>query len=338
MEFGHPNGFGATVAIGFLPPAAPLYRPTPGCPSKPGNWTATGGTSLDPCYVLYSYLHGQIPYGPVRSVALFSAGVGEIVYSSGYVEPFGGAPYLSIDTQPDQALWSWDVARGIALCPNTYPGFGGYAYGGYEVDLYGGIHSLGYAPHVTSTNYFYQNSHDIARGIILLPNCVTGYVLDAYGKIHPFAADVVPAQEIPSTPTKTPSWSFDIARSFDYVGPIYGVDSGYVLDGYGGVSAWGNAPATSGETLWEPPAQKTTWDIARAIVADTANGIGAGYTLDGYGGVHPFGGEPSIASSTKYWGADVARGIAMIPGSGAGNYVDTSGSVQSFTNGQQHCC
>ncbi|HZQ50148.1 MAG TPA: hypothetical protein VFB69_07550 [Candidatus Dormibacteraeota bacterium] len=304
----------------FLPPS-PLYRASSStnqpanqtCPVALTKWTATGGQSLDPCYVLYSYMHGQIPYGPARGISLIYSTTGYVTTGRGNVEPFGGATVSN-----GNALWNVDYGRGVATCP----GVDNY---GYELDLYGGIHPLGTAlPTLPAGNLW---THDYARGIVLRPDCHTGFILDLYGGIHSFASQ---GWAVPPTPTNFTYWSgWDIARGITYVGQINGVDSGYVLDGYGGVHPWGNAPATSGFTYWNG------WDIARAIVS--YGGTGAGYVLDGYGGVHPFGGAPAVVAHGTYWGIDVARALAIAPGAAGGYYVDTSGSVQTFTISQP-CC
>jgi hypothetical protein len=111
----------------------------------------------------------------------------------------------------------------------------------------------------------------------------------------------------------------------DYIGPVNGVDSGYVLDGYGGVHPWGNAPQTYGFPYW------SGWDIARAIVTYD-NGTG-GYVLDGFGGVHSFGGAPVVQSNPGYWNnRDIARGLAMQPFARRGYYLDsTTGGLWAFT-------
>lgn len=272
------------------------------------NWTTKGGQSFDPCYVLYSYLHGMIPYGPARSISLFSGlPGGQIAYGGGTVTPFGRASTLS-----NQPTWYTDHARAIALCPRV----DNY---GYEADDFGGIHALGTAPAMGTYPYW---GWDVVRGMVLLPDCHTGYVLDLYGGVHPIAAAGYAA---PPTPKISAYWSgWDIARSIDYVGVINGADSGYVLDGWGGLHPWGNAPVASGYPYWKG------WDIARAVVPYNAAGIGAGYVLDGYGGVHAFGGAPAVLSQTTYWGIDVARSLRIWDGATTGYYIDSSGSLQNF--------
>jgi hypothetical protein len=104
--------------------------------------------------------------------------------------------------------------------------------------------------------------------------------------------------------------------------------SGYVLDGYGGIHPFGNAPAVTqiganGTDPWP------NWDIARAIAVTAP---GQGYVLDGYGGLHPFGGAPALADSSYWPNWDIARGLAICPG-GAGGYVlDGWGGIHAIGN------
>ena len=49
------------------------------------------------------------------------------------------------------------------------------------------------------------------------------------------------------------------------------------------------------------------------------------YVLDGFGGVHAGGGAPSITPGTPYFGFDVARDFAYIPGVTADGYLVVDG-------------
>jgi len=83
--------------------------------------------------------------------------------------------------------------------------------------------------------------------------------------------------------------------------------SGYTLDGYGGVHAFGNAPPPYGWAYW------SGWDIARAVIV-TAYCTCNGYTLDGFGGVHPFNGAQSVTMSGYWPNQDIAKGLGFDPG------------------------
>ena len=63
-----------------------------------------------------------------------------------------------------------------------------------------------------------------------------------------------------------------------------------------------------------------------------------GYVLDGWGGLHPFqvGGNamPAMPSITGYWfNWDIARGVALVPGSRAGYVLDGYGGLHQFAGG-----
>jgi len=102
-------------------------------------------------------------------------------------------------------------------------------------------------------------------------------------------------------------------------------DSGYVLDGYGGLHAFGNAPAVTSEARWPG------WDIARAVLV---TGPGSGYTVDGYGGMHAWGKPPSISHYTYFRGQDIIVAAVLCPagydGQESGYSLDEYGGVHAF--------
>lgn len=110
-----------------------------------------------------------------------------------------------------------------------------------------------------------------------------------------------------STPS-APLWpKWDIARG---VATSAGGNSGYILDGFGGLhpfSLAGRPPDPVTRTgYWRG------WDIARGV-ALRADGR-SGYVLDGRGGLHPFGvtGDmPPAVTVTGHWPGDMARGVAL---------------------------
>jgi hypothetical protein len=304
---------GTTCAVGYVQSLA--YE---GLPAG----YATSGFTIWPngycgCYGVFNYPASDFGYQLTPGSVARSVGVwpnnrsGEIQYGQGRIFPFHFDPTL--DTITTQYDWgTWDIARQIVLCP-------GSTSNGYELDGYGGIHSLGGAPPIT--RYAYWSGWDIARSIVVRADCQSGYTLDGWGGVHPFASANV---ALPPVPRITGYWSgWDIAKWMDYIGPVNGVDSGYVLDGYGGIHPWGNAPTASNYTYWG-------WNIARAIV--TYDNWTSGYVLDGYGGVHPYGSAPAVQSSSGYWAYhDIFRGLAMLPFSRSGYYVDSStGVLQTF--------
>ncbi len=136
------------------------------------------------------------------------------------------------------------------------------------------------------------------------------YGVDAYGALHP--------ADSPPLPQPTP-WTWQIARGIALRSTGAG---GYILDGWGGVHPFGDAPAVSFPSYWPG------WDITRGIGL-RPDGV-SGYVVDAFGGVHPFGGAPAVAN-TAYWpGQDIVRGIVVDP-TGLGGYVlDGWGGVHAF--------
>ncbi|HEX6488843.1 MAG TPA: L,D-transpeptidase [Candidatus Dormibacteraeota bacterium] len=85
----------------------------------------------------------------------------------------------------------------------------------------------------------------------------------------------------------------------------------YSLDGWGGIHAFGSAPAMTSSAYWKG------WDIARGL-ALFADGTG-GYSVDGWGGLHAFGSAPAEAPPAYWQGWDIARGVVLLPGATAGS-------------------
>jgi hypothetical protein len=138
----------------------------------------------------------------------------------------------------------------------------------------------------------------------------TLYGVDAFGSLHP--ADSPPLGG-------AAAWSWPIARGIALAPSGVG---GYVLDGFGGINRFGNAPAVNATAYWPG------WDIARGIVV-RSDGV-SGYVLDGFGGLHPFGGAPAVKISAYWPGWDIARGVVLDSG-GAGGYVlDGWGALHPF--------
>jgi hypothetical protein len=131
---------------------------------------------------------------------------------------------------------------------------------------------------------------------------------------------------MPSTTSSTywPGW--DIARGVALV-PGSSTD-GYILDGWGGVHPFGNAPVVTLSAYWPG------WNIARGIVVNQDGK--SGYVLDGWGMLHPFAAAgtamPATPAVSAYWpGWDIARGITFVPGSSTQGYVlDGWGGTHPF--------
>jgi hypothetical protein len=229
----------------------------------------------------------------------------------GLLQGGSSAPLSNTSSWP-----TWDIVRGLAISPG--------GLGGYLLDGFGGLHSIGNAPAVTLTGYW--PGWDIARSVVLRADGHSGYILDGFGGLWPFGT----SGDMPPRVNATGYWSgWDIARDVQ-LRPDG--QSGYVLDGWGGVHEFGAtgdmAPAVTVSAWWQG------WDIAHRFALD-AQGTG-GYVLDGLGSPHPFGtpgnAPPNATQVTSYWANwDIARGIVLIPSSSTQGYVvDGWGGMHSF--------
>lgn len=201
-----------------------------------------------------------------------------------------GAPPMS-----GGGSWSGrNIARDFKVCPTDDSQ-------GYLLDGLDGIHPVGNAVQPTQYAYF---SFDIARSIVILPDCQSGYTLDGYGGIHPFAGGSA------SLPPNATNYAYfpgnDIARGMVLENPNpSSPPNGYTLDGYGGVHVMGSAPVIS-------PQPSFGFDIARGMVLTVDNPCCSGYVLDGYGGVHRMGPNAFDATTSNSWpNLDLGRGISM---------------------------
>jgi hypothetical protein len=122
-------------------------------------------------------------------------------------------------------------------------------------------------------------------------------------------------------------------------GIVEGNQSGYVLDLFGGVHAFGLAPDVG--TLGGPaPPYWSNWDIARAMavyyapenynnhcVTPQCHQPRGGWTLDGWGGIHEWGAAPYIPT-TAYWsGWDIARDLVVLPDGHRAYVLDGYGGI-----------
>ena len=162
----------------------------------------------------------------------------------GGVHPFGGAPDVS-----GTPYWKGrDVALRIALLSD--------GTGGYELDAYGGLHPFAIgnntAPPQISNNGYWANWR-IVRSIALNPNStnttVSGVTLDGYGGVHPFNSAGAPGAVDPSSPA--PYFGFDIARAVVLSNASTAArPQGWVLDGWGGLHAFGGAQDVAQGAYW----------------------------------------------------------------------------------------
>ncbi len=209
---------------------------------------------------------------------------------------------------------------------------GGFdAGGGYSLDAYGGVHNFGDAPPVTITGYW--AGWQIAKSIVMDPCDTTGqysgWVMDGFGGLHPFAAGGTPMPAIPAITGYWPGWAIanDVAAFCITVGGVQHA-AGCVLDGFGGLHPWADSSAVIGDVPCTGTGYWPNWDIATKIAV--VPGHDYGYVMDGFGGLHPFNGAPFYAPSGYWPGWTIARGIVA---TGTGGYtVDGFGGIHAFGN------
>ncbi len=149
------------------------------------------------------------------------------------------------------------------------------------------------------------------------------YTLDAYGGTH--ADNSGPLDG-------TAYWAgWSIARAAEALPGAAAPQSGFVLDGYGGLHPFGAAglSETSGSAGHYWPGI----DIARDF-AFLPDGTG-GFVLDGYGGLHPFrvngSTAPLAAQGAPYWaGRDLAKKVVIFSDGTGGYILDAYGGVHPF--------
>jgi len=199
------------------------------------------------------------------------------------------------------------------------------------LDNYGGLHPYG-AP-ITITGNAYWAGWDVARDFAFMPDGSGGFVLDAFGGLHPFHVN---GSTTALAAQGTPYWAGkDLARRVVIFADGTG---GYILDAWGGVHPFGiNAPSPVPASKMVGSGYWAGWDIARDMVLIPGDGNHAGYVLDGWGGLHPFhpssdGSTMPPAITTAYWaGQDVARCAILLPGSATAGYtLDLAGGLHPF--------
>ena len=207
-----------------------------------------------------AYWHG---WDIARGIAQSSAVGGYVLDGFGGLHPYGSSPPIpggfqyntgdaSSRAAPGAYWQGWDIARAVVLRSD--------GTSGYVLDGFGGLHPFGGAPAIPGGYQYdatdpnarsapgaYWHGWDIARGVVLRADGVSGYVLDGFGGTHPFggAPPLNGGTQYNSNDTQARSaqgayWQgWDIARGI--VLESDGV-SGYVMDGYGGFHPFGAAP------------------------------------------------------------------------------------------------
>jgi spore germination protein YaaH len=149
------------------------------------------------------------------------------------------------------------------------------------------------------------------------------YTLDSYGGLN--SAD---SQQL-ATSAYWSNWN--IARAAHALPGAGSPQSGFVLDGWGGLHSYGalGLSETSGAAghYW------LGWDIARDF-AFLPDGTG-GFVLDGWGGLHPFrvngNTAPLGAVGNAYWsGWDIARKVVIFADGKGGYTMDAWGGIHPF--------
>ncbi|MDQ6880379.1 MAG: glycoside hydrolase family 18 protein [Candidatus Dormibacteraeota bacterium] len=247
------------------------------------------------------------------------------------LDVYGGIAADDSPPMPSIAYWpGWRIARAAHAQPGPNA-----PQTGAVLDGYGGLHPLGTSLFINSPAYW--QGWDIARDFAFLPDGSGGYVLDGYGGLHPFSATrfgqhgfAAIGGGMPPAAQGAAYWQGrDIARKVLIFDDGTG---GYVLDGYGGVHAFGiGRPAPPNPTL---TGSWPNWDIAHDMVL--IPGTRSGYVMDGYGGLHAFAppGQalpPSFVGAPYWPGWDIARGVWLLPSATlaqpAGYLVDGYGGV-----------
>ena len=249
---------------------------------------------------------------------------GWVMDNIGNIFPFGGAPTLSMP-----------------------PRGGGYSFqrlhiddgGGYALGNFGPIFQVDTRHSLTPlwTGIQDGGAYDIMRDLVLVDpvnqtmatftssfgptkepltpdalnawyywnNSMNGGVqLDGYGGLHETGANLL------FNYTGYPTWSnWDIARD---IALRHDRSGGWTLNGYGGISAWGTAPASAGT-------YNSGVDSFRAMVMTSydINGVAdgrQGYALEGSGVIHAWGGVPALANAPATPNGDAYRGLIITYG------------------------
>ena len=190
---------------------------------------ASGGYELDAYGGIHPFTVGSSPMPPMPGLFPYFAGrdVAKKITllpdgSGGYVlDAYGGLHPWAVAGKPlpvniaGYGYWAGrNIARDIWFAPDS----SATSAHGYVLDAYGGFHpfwSNGATIPAAVAIYGYWSGQDIARGMWVVPgataNTATGYTLDAFGGIHPFAAG---GQPLPPAIGQYGYWAgTDIARA-----------------------------------------------------------------------------------------------------------------------------
>ncbi|TAN34329.1 hypothetical protein EPN29_02895 [bacterium] len=167
---------------------------------------SVNGNPLPPVPVNYPYFPGNDVAKKITLLADQSGGYVLDVY--GGIHPWAVSGHALPAAIAQYGYWAGaNVARDIWLDPAATAA----SISGYVLDLHGGFHPFwgGSAPAPAAVvNHPYWTGRDLARALWFLPSsnpsAATGYELDAYGGIHPFAAS---GQSLPNPISQYAYWS-----------------------------------------------------------------------------------------------------------------------------------
>ncbi|HEV2032729.1 MAG TPA: glycosyl hydrolase family 18 protein [Candidatus Dormibacteraeota bacterium] len=241
------------------------------------------------------------------------------------VDAYGGVGADGSPPLNTSSYWpGWKIARAGKALPGSVP------QSGAVLDGWGGLHSYG-APISFAWNPYWPG-WDVARDFAFLPDGSGGYILDAFGGLHPFSVN---GKALPPATNIDSYWAYwDIARKVVIFSDGTG---GYVLDGFGGIHPFGIGKPRP--TAVQLSGYWANWDIIHDIAL--IPGTHSGYVLDGYGNIHPFTpvgtAMPPWLNVSAYWAPwDIARAVWLLPGSTlttpGGYTMDGYGGLHPFGN------
>ncbi len=218
----------------------------------------------------------------VRGIAVRSTGgAGYVLSSDGRLYPFSSGSFAKPST-PSSTRFSSDRARGLVLRTDS---------SGYVLSKEGKLYRFGGAPSVRLSKSW---TSDDARAVVMRSDNLGGYVLDKYGRLHPFA---VGSNSMPRSIQSSTLSSGGAARS---VILRSNNTSGWILMSDGSIRGFGGAasPATTG---------RSSSANARSLVAVTSDG---GYWMDGRGVMRAWGtafGNPTRQTFSSGYGRGAAN-------------------------------
>ena len=172
-----------------------------------------GNNPMPPQAVNFPYFAGQ---DVAKKIVLLADGSGGYVLDAfGGLHPWATAGHGLPVSMSAYGYWAGqNIARDVWLAPDSTASMGH----GYVIDAYGGFHAFwsgnATAP-VGMAAYGYWAGQDIVRGLWLMPGSsasgASGYTLDAYGGLHPFAGG---GQTLPPAIVQYAYWpGRDLAKS-----------------------------------------------------------------------------------------------------------------------------